>query len=73
MYHLWQVDKGHKLPLGEPQLMTSFTEASQLDLNKLSKERDEKFGLDSTHKKELRAGIQEPQVHPDADSAWAKK
>lgn len=27
VYHLWQVDKGHKIPLGEPKLMTSFSES----------------------------------------------
>lgn len=27
VYHLWQVDKGHKIPLGEPKLMTSFSKS----------------------------------------------
>lgn len=27
VYHLWQVDKGHKIPLGAPKLMTSFSES----------------------------------------------
>ncbi|KAK5167465.1 uncharacterized protein LTR77_007164 [Saxophila tyrrhenica] len=72
VYHLWQVDKGHKLPLGAPELMTSFTGESQLDLEKVVKDRDEKLGLDTKHKKEIREGIKEPSVHQDADSAWKK-
>lgn len=72
VYHLWQVDRGDKLPLGEPQLMTSFTGESQLDLEKVVKERDERFGVDTKHKKGLREGIAEPMVHGDADSAWKK-
>src|SRR3954454_11782789 len=41
VYHLWQVDKGHKLPLGKPELMTSITAASQIpDLEKAMDKRD---------------------------------
>lgn len=72
VYHLWQVDKGHELPLGPPQLMMSYTGNHQLDLEKVVKERDEKFGIDTKAKAEVRKGIPEPKVHPDADSAWAK-
>jgi hypothetical protein len=72
VYHLWQVDKGHKLPLGEPQLMTSFTEAGQLELEKVVKDRDQKLGLDTKRKAEIRKGLVEPEIHPDADAAWRK-
>lgn len=39
VYHLWQVDKGHKIPLGEPKLMTSFSEYLSVHLDSLGKLR----------------------------------
>lgn len=33
-------------------------------------ERDARFGSDWKRKKEIRAHIKEPQVHPDADATW---
>ncbi|KXX82750.1 hypothetical protein MMYC01_200894 [Madurella mycetomatis] len=74
VYHLWQVDRGDKLPLGEPQLMTSITEPGQLNgLEQLLDERDKKFpGCDWRKKKEIRKGIEEPEIHPDADYTWKK-
>lgn len=39
VYHLWQVDKGHKIPLGEPKLMTSFSKSrSQRQIQKIQDE-----------------------------------
>lgn len=73
VYHLWQTDRGDQLPLGEPQLMTSFTDASQIpgkDLSKFVEGRDKKFGVDVAAKKEKRAHIPVPEIHADADSAW---
>lgn len=64
VYHLWQVDKGHKLPLGEPQLMTSFTETGQIDFEKVVKERDQRFGTSFEGKKKARKYIPEPKIHP---------
>lgn len=32
-YHFWQVDRGDVLPLGQPQLMMSFTQDSQVRLH----------------------------------------
>ncbi|KAK3708527.1 hypothetical protein LTR37_011422 [Vermiconidia calcicola] len=73
VYHLWQVDKGHQLPLGEAQLMTSYTSKEQFpDYDGVVGERDRKFGVDSKAKAETRKGIAEPSVHPDADAAWKK-
>lgn len=72
VYHLWQVDKGDKLPLGEPKLMTSFTAADQFDFERMVGDRDARFGSDWKRKKELREGIKEPSIHPDADHAWRK-
>lgn len=73
VYHLWQTDRGDRLPLGEPQLMTSFTSAGQFDMEKVVGERDQRFGVDSRKKAEKRAYIEEPGIHPDADHAWTQK
>jgi hypothetical protein len=70
VYHLWQVDKGHELPLGPPQLMTSFTQEGQFDFDKYVGDRDQRFGIDSKAKAEKRKDIPEPKIHPDADWAW---
>lgn len=63
IYHLWQVDRGDKLPLGEPKLMMSCTEESP-EIKKLVSARDGKFGTDYKRKAELRQHIKEPEVHP---------
>ena len=72
VYHLWQVDRGDKLPLGEPKLMTSFTKEEQLPggLEGLVRERDKSFGSDYKRKKEVRGYIEEPKIHDKADAAW---
>lgn len=72
VYHLWQTDRGDKLPLGQPQLMTSFTQPGQFDFEKHVGDRDKRFNEDYQQKKEKRAYIEEPQIHPDADQAWKK-
>jgi len=73
VYHLWQTDRGDKLPLGPPQLMTSYTAAEQMpDFEKRLKERDERFGADSQQKKRVREYIKEPEIHANADATWAK-
>ena len=65
VYHLWQVDKGHKIPLGIPQLMTSITADSQmLNFDQVVGERDQRFGTDWKRKKEIRKDIKEPEIHP---------
>nr|POF13995.1 oil body-associated protein 1a [Quercus suber] len=73
VYHLWQTDRGDQLPLGKPQLMTSFTSENQFDMDKIVRDRDQRFRVDSKKKAEIRAYIQEPQIHPDADQAWTQK
>ncbi|KAH7165755.1 hypothetical protein EDB81DRAFT_679918 [Dactylonectria macrodidyma] len=70
VYHLWQTDKGHTLPLGQPQLMTSYTADGQLDFEKHVAARDGRFGSDYRQKAEARKGIETPAIHPDADQAW---
>jgi hypothetical protein len=64
VYHLWQTDKGHQLPLGEPQLMTSFTADGQFDFERHVGDRDRRFGSDYKVKAEARKHIEVPNVHP---------
>ncbi|KAL8770973.1 MAG: hypothetical protein Q9209_003392 [Squamulea sp. 1 TL-2023] len=70
-YHFWQVDRGDKLPLGQPQLMGSFTSQEQIPEG-LLKERDERYRVSSEQKKEKRRYIEEPEVQTDADQTWKK-
>lgn len=58
-YHFWQIDRGDELPFGEPQLMMSIKSEEQTELEKL-KHRDAQYGVDSSHKKELRKDIELP-------------
>ncbi|KAF5864775.1 hypothetical protein ETB97_006312, partial [Aspergillus alliaceus] len=59
-YHFWQVDRGDKVPLGEPVLMGSFTKEEDVSrvnggisgLGELCKGRDERFGVDVQRKAE---------------------
>ncbi|OIW25404.1 DUF1264-domain-containing protein [Coniochaeta ligniaria NRRL 30616] len=71
VYHLWQVDRGDKLPLGPPKLMTSFTDWDQFD-TKTMDERDKRFGSDWRRKKEIREYIEVPKLHEDVDQTWKK-
>lgn len=71
VYHLWQTDKGHKLPLGEPQLMTSYTADGQFDFEKHVGERDRRFGTDYTSKMRGRADIEVPEVHPGKSQSFS--
>ncbi|RYP58030.1 hypothetical protein DL769_009144 [Monosporascus sp. CRB-8-3] len=73
VYHLWQTDRGDQLPLGEPKLMMSFTGEDQFDFAKSVGERDARFGTDWRRKREIRQHIQEPKIHPDADSCWKRR
>ncbi|KAI4214131.1 MAG: hypothetical protein LQ351_003216 [Letrouitia transgressa] len=72
-FHFWQVDRGDKLPLGQPQLMMSYTDEEQCPgFKELVGERDSRFQISSEQKKEKRGYIGEPEVHPvpDADNMW---
>lgn len=63
-YHLWQMDRGDKLPLGQLQLMTSFTEDAQLSgIKDALKDRNERFSVDCEKKKAKRSYITEPEIH----------
>jgi len=64
IFHLWQVDLGHQIPLGPPRLMTSFTSRDQFDFDKYVGERDTRIGDDWRKKAGLRQGIPEPEIDP---------
>ncbi|OBT81614.1 hypothetical protein VE02_10207 [Pseudogymnoascus sp. 03VT05] len=68
-FHFWQVDRGDELPLGMPQLMMSFTEDDQVTWDKI-KDRDSRFGVDMSKKRQARKDIVEMTPHQDADSCW---
>ncbi|KAL9105368.1 MAG: hypothetical protein Q9227_009456 [Pyrenula ochraceoflavens] len=75
-YHLWQVDRGDVVPMGEPKLMASFTNEQtvekvvgkptngELPSEKLCQTtgRDERFRIDIRQKRQLREGIEEAQI-----------
>ncbi|KAF2742056.1 DUF1264-domain-containing protein [Sporormia fimetaria CBS 119925] len=74
IYHLWQTDRGDKLPLGPPKLMTSYTRADQMpNFEKIVEERDQRLGTDWRRKKEARKHIEVPKIHENADWAWKEK
>jgi len=72
VYHLWQVDRGDKLPLGEPKLMTSFTKEGQMgNFEKAVGNRDVRLGSDWRRKRSVREHIEEPELPPgEADATW---
>ena len=71
-WHFWQVDHGDSLPLGRPTLMGSFTDSDQVDLNTALSMRNGQFDVDHQNKAEIRRDIESHDVHPLADSWWAK-
>lgn len=71
VWQLWQTDRGDKLPLGEPRLMTSYTAEGQMpDFERRVEERDARFGGDFRRAREGRSGIERPEVVGDADATW---
>ncbi|KAJ6037046.1 Peptidase signal peptidase I [Penicillium herquei] len=62
-YHLWQVDRGDVVPMGEPQLMGSFTTPENVavacpgGMDELLRARDERFKVDYRIKAKKREGI----------------
>ncbi|KAL9610048.1 MAG: hypothetical protein Q9167_005233 [Letrouitia subvulpina] len=70
-FHFWQIDRGDKLPLGQPQLMMSYTDEEQCPgFKELVGERDSRFKISSEQKKDKRGYIGEPEIHQDADIMW---
>jgi len=69
-WHMWQVDRGDKLPMGIPQLMMAFTKDGQLD-PKIAAEREKLYSVSVAAKKAARADIPAVKIDPGAD-AWQK-
>ncbi|XHG04626.1 hypothetical protein AWENTII_007878 [Aspergillus wentii] len=76
VYHLWQVDRGDPVPMGPPELMTSFISEEKVQiahpegLKSMVADRDRRFGVDHEVKAEKRKHIPAIEKHPDADSIW---
>lgn len=70
LYHFWEVDKGHDLPLGPPKLMGSLTEDKQMDVDKVMGERNHEQGIGQAKKRELRKDIPLPGIPLNSDSWW---
>jgi len=68
-WHMWQVDRGDKIPMGIPQLMMAFTKDGQASPSILA-ERDKLYGA-SASKKTARADIPDTKIDPGADG-WQK-
>jgi hypothetical protein len=64
VFQTWDVGRGDVLPLGQPQLMTSFIARDQMQFEEVVGERDGRFGSDWRRKREVRGGIGEPDIHP---------
>ena len=62
-YHLWQVDRGDKVPLGAPMLMGSFLKETK-GVESAVNGRDQRFGIERERKVEIRKHIEEPGIHP---------
>src|SRR5437868_10854622 len=68
-WHMWQVDRGDKLPMGIPQLMMAFTADGQANPAIVS-QRDQLHGP-SGAKKSTRSDIPDTKIDPGAD-AWQR-
>ena len=70
--HTWAYDLYPDLPLGPPNLMMSYSKDEHGPPKELVKARDEKCGMSTEAKRQLRAGyLPSYEKHPDADM-WEK-
>ena len=60
-WHTWHTDLDKVLPLGVPQLMMGFTADGQTD-PQMIRARDQRFGIDSSRKRQDRADIPTPSI-----------
>lgn len=70
LYHFWEVDKGHDLPLGPPKLMGSLTGFEQLNVDEAMAQRNKEEDIDQAKKRQLREHIPLPGTSHNADSWW---
>lgn len=68
--HTWHTDQERTLPVGTPMIMMGFTKDGQLN-NELLIDRDKRFSISSSDKREKRADIPDPTV-ADGANAWEK-
>ena len=68
--HTWQVDIHPDMPLGPPQLMVSYTADGQGPPQEMVKARDERSGMDTARKRELRKGYLPPYEKKKEADAW---
>ena len=66
-WHTWNTDQGRTLPTGHPLLMMGFTADGQVN-QKMTADRDGRFGVSTVTEKEDRKGIHPPPVLPGANS-----
>jgi hypothetical protein len=66
----WQVDQGHRVPLGVPRLMMSFTAEGQADPRMIAS-RDQRLGVSTAGNARNRADIEAPPIDSEAD-AWQR-
>ncbi|XP_010557034.1 PREDICTED: oil body-associated protein 1A [Tarenaya hassleriana] len=68
VFHFWQVDLGHDLPLGLPNLMMAVTRDGQLYPDMIQ-EVEKRFGVSVEKEKEARAYMKGPEhgIHPLAN------
>ena len=66
-WHFWQVDRGHPLPYGIPQLMMGFTRPGQINEDLLA-DRDARLKIDSKKKQQYFADIPQLPTLPGANS-----
>ncbi|KAI9306914.1 hypothetical protein BJ944DRAFT_229076 [Cunninghamella echinulata] len=66
-WHLWQVDRGDALPLGEPQLMMSFTRDGQVPSDYI-RQYEAKHNINFEEKKKQRENIMHQTPDPMADA-----
>ena len=69
-WHTWNTDQGRSLPTGHPMLMMGFTADGQLRPDLLA-DRDKRFGISSSEKRQNRNDIPSPPPDPMANS-WTK-
>ena len=71
---VWQADEAGFIKLFAMCHRRTASRAGSIDMNIVfffsSRRRHTRFGSDWKRKKELRAHIKEPQIHPDADATW---
>lgn len=67
--HTWLFDEHPDLPLGPPALMMSYTKDGQAPED-LVKARDERYGVSTEAKKELRKGYLPPYEVVEGADAW---